>query len=199
MRLCKAKKARYQHLDMKDLEEQLKANQNARLKLIVTDGVFSMDGDIAPLDKIYEIAQKYGAQIYVDECHAAGFIGKTGKGTPELFGLHGKIDFISSTLGKSMGGASGGFVTGSKEAVDVLKNKARTYLFSNSIAPAIVGASLEAYKMLSESQELVNNLKRNTKLFRTEMKAAGFKISGHDQCPIAPVWLGDARIATKMS
>jgi glycine C-acetyltransferase len=107
-----------------------------------------MDGDIAPLAKIYEIAQKYGAQVYVDECHAAGFIGKTGKGTPELFGLHGKIDFISSTLGKSMGGASGGFVTGSKESVDVLKNKARTYLFSNSIAPPIVGASLEAYKML---------------------------------------------------
>lgn len=114
MRLCKAKKARYQHLDVKDLEEQLKANQSARLKLIVTDGVFSMDGDIAPLDKIYEIAQKYQAQIYVDECHAAGFMGKTGKGTPELFELHGKIDFISSTLGKAMGGASGGFVTGSK-------------------------------------------------------------------------------------
>lgn len=114
MRLCKAKKARYQHLDVKDLEEQLKANQSAKLKLIVTDGVFSMDGDIAPLDKIYEIAQKYQAQIYVDECHAAGFMGKTGKGTPELFGLHGKIDFISSTLGKAMGGASGGFVTGSK-------------------------------------------------------------------------------------
>lgn len=167
MRLCKARKARYQHLNVKDLEEQLKANQDARLKLIVTDGVFSMDGDIAPLDKIYEIAQKYQAQVYIDECHAAGFMGKTGKGTPELFGLQGKIDFISSTLGKAMGGASGGFVTGSKEAVDVLKNKARTYLFSNSIAPSIVGASLEAYKMLSESQDLINNLKRNTKIFRT--------------------------------
>ena len=112
------------------------------MKCIVTDGVFSMDGDIAPLDKIYELAQKYNAQIYVDECHAAGFIGKTGRGTPELFGLHGKIDFISSTLGKAMGGASGGFVTGSAETVDMLKNKARTYLFSNSIPPPIVGASL---------------------------------------------------------
>lgn len=142
MRLCKAKKARYQHLNMADLEEQLKASQDARMRCIVTDGVFSMDGDIAPLDKIYELALKYNAQIYVDECHAAGFMGKTGRGTPELFGLHGKIDFISSTLGKAMGGASGGFVAGSAETVEMLKNKARTYLFSNSIAPPIVGASL---------------------------------------------------------
>lgn len=133
---------------MKSLEEKLSLHPNARMKVIVTDGVFSMDGDIAPLDKIYEIAQKHNAYIYVDQCHAAGFIGKTGKGTPELFNLHGKIDFISSTLGKSMGGASGGFVASSKEVVDMLRNKARTYLFSNSIAPAIVGASLQAYKML---------------------------------------------------
>ena len=133
MRLCKAKKARYDHMDMKDLEEKLKANQDARMKCIVTDGVFSMDGDMAPLDKIYELGQKYNAQVFVDECHAAGFIGKTGRGTPEYFGLQGRIDFISSTLGKAMGGASGGFLSGSNETVDVLKNKARTYLFSNSI------------------------------------------------------------------
>lgn len=142
MRLCKAKKARYKHLDMADLEEQLKANQSARMRCIVTDGVFSMDGDIAPLDKVYELAQKYDAYIYIDECHAAGFMGKTGKGTPEIFGLHGKIDFVSSTLGKSMGGASGGFVASNKEVVEMLRNKARTYLFSNSIAPCIVGASI---------------------------------------------------------
>ena len=142
MRLCKAKKARYKHLDVADLEEQLKANQNARMRCIVTDGVFSMDGDIAPLDKIYDLAQKYNAYVYIDECHAAGFMGKTGKGTPEIFGLHGKIDFISSTLGKSMGGASGGFVASNKEVVEMLRNKARTYLFSNSIAPCIVGASI---------------------------------------------------------
>lgn len=133
---------------MADLEEQLKAYQSARMRVIVTDGVFSMDGDIAPLDKIYNLAQKYNAYIYVDQCHAAGFIGKTGKGTPELYGLEGKIDFISSTLGKAMGGASGGFIASSNEVVDMLRNKARTYLFSNSIAPCIVGASLEAYKLI---------------------------------------------------
>ena len=199
MRLCKAKKSRYRHLDTADLEEQLKANQNARMKCIVTDGVFSMDGDIAPLDKIYELAQKYDAYIYMDECHAAGFMGRTGKGTAEIFGLHGKIDFISSTLGKSMGGASGGFVASNNEVVDMLRNKARTYLFSNSIAPSIVGASIEAYKMLGESQELVSRLHSNTSQFRSQMKAAGFRIMGHDQSPIAPVWLGDARVATDFS
>jgi glycine C-acetyltransferase len=199
IRLCKAQKFRFKHLDMADLEESLKKSQEARMRLIVTDGVFSMDGDIAPLDKIYQLAQKYNAYIYVDECHAAGFIGKTGKGTPELFGLHGKIDFISSTLGKSMGGASGGFVASSREVVEVLRNRARTYLFSNSIAPAIVGASLEAYKLLDESKTLINQLNANTALFRTSMKAAGFRILGHDSCPIAPVWLGDARLATELS
>lgn len=199
IRLCKSQKFRFKHLDMTDLEEQLKKAQEARFRVIVTDGVFSMDGDIAPLDKIYELAQKYNAYIYVDECHAAGFIGKNGKGTPELFNLHGKIDFISSTLGKSMGGASGGFVASNKEVVDVLRNRARTYLFSNSIAPSIVGASLEAYKLLDESKSLINQLNANTSLFRTSMKAAGFKILGHDSCPIAPVWLGDARLATELS
>ncbi len=155
-----------------------------------------MDGDIAPLDKIYQLAEKYDAYIYIDQCHAAGFIGKNGRGTPELFGLEGKIDFISSTLGKAMGGASGGFVSSSSEVVDMLRNKARTYLFSNSIAPAIVGASIEAYKMLAENVELIDKLNRNTKLFRSGMKAAGFKILGHDDCPIAPVLLGDAKVAS---
>jgi glycine C-acetyltransferase len=158
-----------------------------------------MDGDIAPLDKIYELAQKYDAFIFIDECHSAGFMGKTGKGTPEIFGLHGKIDFISSTLGKSMGGASGGFLSGPSEVVDMLKNKARTYLFSNAVAPSIVGAAIEAYKMLDESTELIKRLQNNTRLFRTQMKAAGFKIVGHDECPIAPVWLGDARKSSELA
>ena len=133
---------------MADLEEQLKNTQDSRFRCIVTDGVFSMDGDIAPLDKIHALAEKYNAYVFIDECHAAGFIGPIGKGTPEIYGLHGKIDFISSTLGKSMGGASGGFLSGPKEVVDMLRNKARTYLFSNSVAPCIVGAAIEAYKML---------------------------------------------------
>ena len=199
IRLCKAQKARFKHMDMADLEEQLKKFEGARMKVIVTDGVFSMDGDIAPLDKIYALAQKYNAFVFIDECHAAGFMGKTGRGTPELFNLHGKIDFISSTLGKSMGGASGGFLASSKEVVDMLRNKARTYLFSNSIAPPIVGATIEAYGMINESSSLIQKLQDNTRLFRSSMKAAGFKIIGHDECPIAPVWLGDARIATDMA
>ena len=138
-----------------------------------------MDGDLAPLDKIYQLGLKYNAYVFIDECHAAGFIGKTGKGTPELFGLQGKIDFVSSTLGKAMGGASGGFLASNNEVVDMLRNKARTYLFSNSIAPCIVGASIEAYHMLAESKDLVNQLNANTKLFRSGMKAAGFKLLGH--------------------
>lgn len=199
MRLCKAKKNRYKHMDMADLEEILKTHQEARSRCIVTDGVFSMDGDIAPLDKIYELAQKYDAFIFIDQCHAAGFMGKTGKGTPEIFGLHGKIDFISSTLGKSMGGASGGFLSGPREVVDMLRNKARTYLFSNSVAPCIVGAAIEAYKMLDESTELIKRLQTNTKIFRTQMKQAGFKIVGHEESPIAPVWLGDAKKASELA
>ena len=199
IRLNKSKRLRYKHMDMAELEEHLKATQECRNRCIVTDGVFSMDGDIAPLDKIYQLAQKYNALVFIDECHAAGFMGKTGKGTPELFGLEGKIDFISSTLGKAMGGASGGFVASYGEVVDMLRNKARTYLFSNSIAPSLVGATIEAYKMLNESTKLVEQLKRNTQHFRGQMNAAGFKIVGHQECPIAPVWLGDARVATEMS
>ena len=199
IRLNKSKRLRYKHMDMAELEEHLKATQECRNRCIVTDGVFSMDGDIAPLDKIYQLAQKYNALVFIDECHAAGFMGKTGKGTPELFGLEGKIDFISSTLGKAMGGASGGFVASYGEVVDMLRNKARTYLFSNSIAPSLVGATIEAYKMLNESTKLVEQLKKNTQHFRGQMNAAGFKIVGHQECPIAPVWLGDARVATEMS
>jgi len=154
IRLCKAKRFRYDHLNMEDLEKQLQAAEGSRLKAIVTDGVFSMDGDIAPLDKITELARKYDAFTLVDECHATGVFGKTGHGTPELFDLEDKIDVITSTLGKALGGASGGYTAGPKEVIDVLRNKGRPYLFSNSIAPPIVGAAIEVLKMLEESNEL---------------------------------------------
>jgi glycine C-acetyltransferase len=158
-----------------------------------------MDGDIAPLDKIAELAKKYDAFTMVDECHATGVFGKTGRGTPELFNLEGQIDVISSTLGKALGGASGGYTAGPKDVIDVLRNKGRPYLFSNSIAPPIVGATLEVLKMLSESNELQDKLHANVSRFRKGIKAAGFKVNGHDTCPIAPVMLGDARLAAQMS
>jgi len=199
IRLCKAQRHRYNHLDMKDLEEKLKQTQNARIRFIVTDGVFSMDGDIAPLDQIYELANKYNAYIYIDECHASGFIGKTGKGTPELFGLEGKIDVISNTLGKALGGATGGYISSSVEVVDILRQRARPYLFSNAVAPAVVGASIKVFELLMQSPDLPQKLQNNTKQFREAMKAAGFKILGHPQSPIAPVWLGDARLATQFA
>jgi glycine C-acetyltransferase len=154
IRLCKAKRFRYAHLDMHDLEAQLKAAQGARLKVIVTDGVFSMDGDIAPLDDVVSLAKQYGAFTLVDECHGTGVFGENGRGTPELFNLEGKIDVITSTLGKALGGASGGYTAASAEVCDVLRNKGRPYLFSNSIAPPIVGATLEVMQMLKESNAL---------------------------------------------
>jgi len=154
IRLCKAKRFRYNHLDMDDLEKQLQAAEGQRLKAIVTDGVFSMDGDIAPLDKITELKKKYNAFSFVDECHGTGVFGTTGKGTPELFDLEAEVDIITSTLGKALGGASGGYTAGPREVIDVLRNKGRPYLFSNSIAPPIVGATIEVIKMLQESNEL---------------------------------------------
>ncbi len=165
----------------------------------MTDGVFSMDGDIAPLPKIVELARKYNAFTFVDECHASGVLGKHGRGTPEYFGLEGEIDVINSTLGKALGGGTGGYTASRKEVVDILRQKGRPYLFSNSIAPPVVGASLEVFDMLNESTELLDNLARNTKHFRTEMKKAGFTILGHDDCPIAPVFLGDARLASEFA
>ena len=195
IRLCKAKRFRYKHLDMEDLEKSLQEAKDSRLKVIVTDGIFSMDGDIAPLPKIVELAKKYDAFTFVDECHATGVVGKTGRGTPEYFGLEGQIDVINSTLGKALGGGTGGYTASSKSVVDILRQKGRPYLFSNSIAPPVVGASLEVFDMLNESTALLDSLKRNTHHFRTEMKKAGFTILGHDDCPIAPVFLGDARLA----
>eukprot|EP00347_Sterkiella_histriomuscorum_P009232 403342011 len=199
IRLSKAKRLRYKHLDMSDLEKSLQEADGSRLKLIVTDGIFSMDGDIAPLPEIVSLAKKYGAYTFVDECHASGVVGKTGRGTPEYFGLEGQIDVINSTLGKALGGGTGGYTASSKEIVDILRNRGRPYLFSNSIAPPVVGASLEVFKMLEESTALLDSLARNTHHFRTEMKKAGFKVLGHDDCPIAPVFLGDARLASEFA
>lgn len=160
-----------------------------------------MDGDIARLPEIVALAKKYDAFTFVDECHASGVLGKNGRGTPEYFGLEGQIDVINSTLGKALGGGTGGFTSASKEVVDILRQKGRPYLFSNSIAPPVVGASLEVFDMLDEGdgQKLLKQLHDNTHHFRTEMKKAGFNILGHHDCPIAPVWLGDARLATEFA
>jgi glycine C-acetyltransferase len=186
-------------MDLHDLEEQLKQSMDKRMRLIVTDGVFSMDGDIAPLPEIVALAKKYDAYTFIDECHGTGVFGKGGKGTPEYFGLEGEIDIINSTLGKALGGGTGGYTSASQEVVDVLRQKGRPYLFSNSIAPSVVGATNEVFKMLGESQDLIANLHANTALFRGQMKAAGFNVLGHDDCPIAPVYLGDAKVAGEMS
>lgn len=188
-------------MDMADLEENLKraTEKGAKLKAIVTDGVFSMDGDIAPLNEMVSLAKKYDAFTFVDECHATGVFGSTGRGTPERLNLEGKIDVISSTLGKALGGGTGGYCAASKDVVNVLRNKGRPYLFSNSVAPATVGASLEVMKMLSESSERILALQSNATRFRTSIKEVGFEIRGHDECPIVPVMLGDAHLASKMA
>lgn len=198
IRLAKAQKKVYKHLDLADLEDKLKTTE-ARLKLIVTDGAFSMDGDIAPLDKICDLADKYNAMVMIDECHATGFIGKTGRGTPELHNVMKRVDIINSTLGKALGGASGGYTTGSKEVIDLLRNKSRPYLFSNTIAPAIVGASIKMFDIISSTTERRDRLERNTALFRKLMGEAGFKLSGAPNHPIAPVMLGDAALANQMA
>ncbi len=200
IRLCKAKRLRYKHLDINDLEEQLKQAEGAgsRLKFIVTDGVFSMDGDIAPLDKIVQIAEKYEANLFVDECHSTGFIGKTGRGTPELFGVSEYIDIVNSTLGKALGGGSGGYSTGRRELIDVLRQKSRPYLFSNSLVPSIVQASIKVFEILTDSNHLVQKLKDNTDQFRNSMKKLGFNILGSDGCPICPVLLKDEKLATEL-
>ncbi len=194
VRLCKAERFRYKNNDMGDLEQQLIATQKNRSRIIVTDGVFSMDGTIAQLDKIVELADKYKAMIMVDECHASGFIGKTGKGTPEYCGVHGKIDIITGTLGKAFGGALGGFTTGRKEIIDLLRQRSRPYLFSNSLAPGIIGASLEVFKILKESNALHDKLVENVNYFRDKMTAAGFDIKP-TQSAICAVMLYDAKLS----
>lgn len=194
VRLCKAERLRYKHNNMEDLEVQLKATQKNRSRIIVTDGAFSMDGTIAQLDKIVELAEKYQAMIMIDECHATGFLGKTGKGTHEYRNVLGKIDIITGTLGKALGGASGGFTTGKKEIIELLRQRSRPYLFSNTVMPAIVGASIAVFDMLSETTELRDKLEANTKYFRSKMTAAGFDIKPGEH-PIVPVMLYDAVLA----
>lgn len=198
IRLCKAKRSRYKHMDMNDLENLLKENQDCDNRLIVTDGVFSMDGDITPLPKIVELANEYNALIFVDESHATGFIGKTGRGTPEYFGVEKEIDIINSTLGKALGGATGGYTTGHQEIIDILRQKGRPYLFSNSVAPPIAAAAIEVFDLLKDPSH-VTKLKKNTIQFRTGMTKAGFKVLGHPECPIVPIWFGDARLAADIA
>jgi glycine C-acetyltransferase len=194
VRLCKAQRFRYKHNNMADLEEQLKASQSARNRVIVTDGSFSMDGTIAQLDAIVALAEKYDAAIMIDESHSSGFLGKTGRGTHEYRGVMGKIDIITGTLGKALGGASGGFTSGRKEVIDMLRQRSRPYLFSNTLAPGIVGASIAVLNLLSETTELRDKLEYNTKYFRSKMTDAGFDIKPGDH-PIVPIMLYDAVIA----
>jgi glycine C-acetyltransferase len=198
VRLCKALRLRYEHNDMKDLEAKLKEAANCRSRIIVTDGSFSMDGTIAQLDKIVALAEKYDACIMIDECHSSGFLGKTGRGTHEYRGVMGKIDIITGTLGKALGGASGGFTSGRKEVIDMLRQKSRPYLFSNTLAPSIVGASIAVLDMLTETTELRDKLEFNTKYFREKMTAAGFDIKPGDH-PIVPIMLYDAVLAQTMA
>lgn len=200
VRLCKAARYRYKNNDMADLELQLiEANKNnSRFKIIVTDGVFSMDGLVAPLDKICDLAEKYDALVMVDECHAAGFIGKTGRGTLEEKGVMGRIDIITGTLGKALGGAMGGYTTGKKEIIDMLRQRSRPYLFSNSLAPAIVGASIKVFEMLANDTSLRDKLQWNVEYFKKGMKQAGFDIVDGDSA-IVPVMLYDAKLSQTMS
>ncbi|MBO9591556.1 MAG: glycine C-acetyltransferase [Niabella sp.] len=194
VRLCKAQRLRYEHNNMADLEAKLKEASGARSRIIVTDGSFSMDGTIAQLDKIVALAEQYDAVIMIDECHSSGFLGKTGRGTHEYRGVMGKIDIITGTLGKALGGASGGFTSGRKEIIDMLRQKSRPYLFSNTLAPSIVGGSIAVLDMLSSSTELRDKLEYNTKYFREKMTAAGFDIKPGDH-PIVPIMLYDAVLA----
>jgi glycine C-acetyltransferase len=194
VRLCKAQRYRYEHNNMEDLEAKLKESAHLRSRIIVTDGSFSMDGTIAQLDKICDLADTYDAIVMIDECHSSGFLGKTGRGTHEYRNVMGRIDVITGTLGKALGGASGGFTSGKKEIIEMLRQRSRPYLFSNTVAPSIVGASIAVLDMLSETTELRDKLEYNTKYFREKMTAAGFDIKPGDH-PIVPIMLYDAVIA----
>ena len=198
IRLCKAQRHRYLHNDMNDLEEKLKETSHCRARIIVTDGVFSMDGTIAQLDKISELAKKYNALVMSDECHSTGFIGEKGRGVHELKNVMGKVDIITGTLGKALGGASGGFTSSKKEVIEILRQKSRPYLFSNTLAPSIVGASLKVFELIENDNSLIKNLQKNTEYFREEMKNLGFDIIDGTH-PIVPIMLYDAVLAKKMS
>jgi glycine C-acetyltransferase len=198
IRLCKAERHRYANSDMAELEAALQATQHKRIRMIATDGVFSMDGYVAKLDRICDLAEKYSAMVMVDDSHATGFIGKTGRGTHEYNGVMGRVDIITSTLGKALGGASGGFTSGRKPIIDLLRNRSRPYLFSNSLAPMIVSASLAVMNTLTASTELRDKLEANTKQFRAGVTAAGFELKPGDT-PIVPIMLGDARLAVEFA
>lgn len=198
VRLCKAKRFRYKNADMADLEQQLIAAKDSRHRIIVTDGAFSMDGVVAPLDKICDLADKYGALVMIDESHCTGFMGKTGRGTHEHFNVIDRIDIITGTLGKALGGASGGFTSGKKEIIDMLRQRSRPYLFSNTLAPAITGASVAVLDLLSETTELRDKLESNTSYFRKKMTEAGFDIK-EGVHPIVPVMLYDAKLAQEFA
>ncbi len=200
VRLCKAKRYRYANSDMADLEKQLKQADvdKARFKIIVTDGVFSMDGLVAPLDKICDLAEKYDALVLIDECHATGYIGKTGRGTLEEKNVMGRIDIITGTLGKALGGAMGGYTTGKKEIIEILRQRSRPYLFSNSLAPAIVGASIKVFELLEKDTSLRDKLQKNTEYFKAGIKKAGFDIIDGESA-IVPVMLYDAKLAQEMA
>ncbi len=198
IRLCKAQRHRYKHDDMADLEEKLKATQSLRHRIIVTDGAFSMDGTIAQLDKICDLADKYQALVMIDECHCSGFMGKTGRGTHEHHNVMGRVDIITGTLGKALGGASGGFTSGRKEIIDILRQRSRPYLFSNTLAPSIAGASITVLDMLSETTKLRDKLHSNTQYFRKQMTDAGFDIKPGVH-PIVPVMLYEAKLAQEFA
>jgi len=194
IRLCKAQRFRFKHNDMGDLEEKLKETQNTKLRMVASDGVFSMDGDVAKVDQICDLADKYDALVMVDDSHATGFVGKTGRGSPEYRGVQERVDIITSTMGKAMGGASGGFTSGRQEIIDILRQRSRPYLFSNTLAPSIVYTAIRAFGMLKETTTLRDKLEENTKYFREKMTANGFDILAGDH-PIVPIMLGDAKLA----
>ena len=198
VRLCKAHRYRYKHSDMADLEKQLIEAQNQRFRIIVTDGVFSMDGDIAKMDEICDLADKYDALVMTDECHSAGFIGNTGRGVPEYCNVMDRVDIITGTLGKALGGAMGGYTTGKKEIIEMLRQRSRPYLFSNSLAPSIVGASIKVFELLSSSTELRDKLEENTSYFKQKILDAGFEIKEGDS-PIVPIMLYDAALSQQFA
>ena len=198
IRLCKAQRYRYLNNDMVDLENKLKESQHLRNRVIVTDGVFSMDGTIAKLDKICDLAEKYDALVFVDDCHSTGFIGKQGKGTQEELNVMGRVDVITGTLGKALGGGSGGFTSGKKEIIEILRQKSRPYLFSNTLAPAIVGASIKAINLISNDNSLILKIQNNTKYFRNKIQKIGFDIKG-DIHPIVPIMIYDDKIASEIA
>ncbi|MEX2369822.1 MAG: glycine C-acetyltransferase [Bacteroidales bacterium] len=198
VRLCKAQRYRYKNADMTDLEEQLKAAQAQRFRIIVTDGVFSMDGNVAPMDRIIDLAAKYDALVMVDECHSAGVVGETGRGVTELFNIRGEVDIITGTLGKAFGGAIGGFTTGRKEIIEMLRQRSRPYLFSNSLPPAVVGAGIKMFDMMTKTSELQDRLHANTEYFMGEMKSAGFDIKPTASA-ICAVMLYDAKLSQEFA